>query len=53
MTSKAMRLKIDPVLLKIARKVDRFKWRLGDWDIKLNPTKGYTVFNYKTGSCKF
>lgn len=50
MSSEAMRLKIDPNLLKIARTIGRFEWRLGDWDITLKPTKGYRVFNRKTGS---
>ena len=50
MSSEAMKLKIDPNLLKIARKIGRFKWRLGDWDITLKPTKGYHIFNFKTGS---
>jgi len=50
MSSRARRLKIDPILLKIARKNDLFTWRLGDWDIVLKPTKGYHVFNRKTGS---
>ena len=50
MASKNRRLKINPELLEIAIKIDRFKWRLGDWDIKLNPTKGYSIFNRKTSS---
>jgi hypothetical protein len=43
-------LKIDQSLLKNSNKIAPFKWRVGDWDISLNPTKGYSVFNYKTGS---
>lgn len=50
MASQTLRLKINQELLKKAKKIDAFKWKLGDWDIKLRPTKGWSVFNTKTGS---
>lgn len=50
MASQTLRLKINQELLKRAKKIDTFKWRLGDWDIKIKATKGWSVFNTKTGS---